>query len=74
MLVLSRKKDERIVIAGGLIVLTIMEIRGDKVRVGISAPKDITVHRGEVQDALDAALDAAVLLGAKGAKVATDAR
>jgi carbon storage regulator len=64
MLFLSRKKDERIVIAGGEIVLTIMEIRGDKVRVGIAAAKDISVHRGEVQDALDAA----VLLGA------TDAR
>jgi carbon storage regulator len=56
MLVLSRKKDERIVIAGGEIVLTIMEIRGDKVRVGIAAAKDISVHRGEVQDALDAAV------------------
>ena len=65
MLVLSRKKDDRIVIAGGEIVLTIVEIRGDKVRVGISAPKDITVHRGEVQDALDAATIA---------EVATDAR
>jgi len=56
MLVLSRKRSERIVIAGGEIVLTIVEIRGDKVRVGISAPKDISVHRGEVQDALDAAV------------------
>lgn len=53
MLVLSRKKNERIVIAGGEIVLTIVEIRGDKVRVGVEAPKDISVHRGEVQDAID---------------------
>ena len=66
MLVLSRKKDERIVIAGGEIVLTIVEIRGDKVRVGISAPKDISVHRGEVQDALDAATIAAGATDARG--------
>ena len=68
MLVLSRKRSERIVIEGGEIVLTIVEIRGDKVRVGISAPKDISVHRGEVQDAIDA-LDAAVIEAG-----ATDAR
>lgn len=55
MLVLSRKKSERIVIACGEIVITIVDIRGDKVRVGIDAPKDIQVHRGEVQDAIDAA-------------------
>lgn len=55
MLVLSRKKNERIVIAGGEIVLTIVEIRGDKIRIGIEAPKDISVHRGEVQDAIDSA-------------------
>lgn len=53
MLVLSRKRNERIVIAGGEIVLTIVEIRGDKVRLGIEAPKDISVHRGEVQDAIE---------------------
>lgn len=58
MLVLSRKKNERIVIAGGEIVLTIVEIRGDKVRIGIEAPKDIPVHRGEVQDAIRAAGEA----------------
>lgn len=55
MLVLSRKKNERIVIALGEIVITIVDIRGDKVRVGVDAPKDIPVHRGEVQDAIDSA-------------------
>lgn len=53
MLVLSRKRNERIVIADGEIVLTIVEIRGDKVRVGIEAPRDIPVHRGEVQEAIE---------------------
>jgi carbon storage regulator len=53
MLVLSRKRNDRIVIAGGEIVLTVVEIRGDKVRLGIEAPKDISVHRGEVQEAID---------------------
>ena len=52
MLVLSRKRDEAIVINGD-IVITVVDIRGDKVRLGISAPKDITVHRGEVQEEIN---------------------
>ena len=51
MLVLSRKRDERIVI-GDNIVITIIDIRGDKVRLGIQAPTDIPVHRQEVYDAI----------------------
>ena len=47
MLVLSRKRDEKIVIAD-TIVITVVEIRGDKVRLGIEAPKDVPVHREEV--------------------------
>lgn len=47
MLVLSRKKNEQIVI-GDDIVLTLVDIRGDKVRIGIDAPKEVTVHRREV--------------------------
>ena len=47
MLVLSRKKNESIVI-GENITITVMEIRGDKVRLGIEAPKDVPVHRQEV--------------------------
>lgn len=53
MLVLSRKKDERIVI-GDNISLCVVEIRSDKVRLGIEAPPEITVHRQEVYDAIQA--------------------
>lgn len=52
MLVLSRKKSEEIIIAGN-IVITVVEIRGDKVRLGIVAPKEVSVHRKEVQEAID---------------------
>lgn len=51
MLVLSRKKSETIVINDSITV-TVIEIRGDKVRLGIEAPKDVTVHRREVYDAI----------------------
>lgn len=51
MLVLSRKKDEKIVI-GDNISIMVVEIRGDKVRLGIEAPRDVTVHRREVYDAI----------------------
>lgn len=51
MLVLSRKKDEKIMI-GDSITLMVIEIRGDKVRIGIEAPKDVAVHREEVYDAI----------------------
>jgi carbon storage regulator len=51
MLVLSRKKDEKIVI-GDNITLMVIEIRGDKVRLGIDAPRDVAVHREEVYDAI----------------------
>lgn len=51
MLVLSRKKNESIVIAD-TITVTVVEIRGDKVRLGIEAPRDVPVHRQEVFDAI----------------------
>lgn len=51
MLVLSRKQDEKIVI-GNSITITIVEVRGDKVRIGIEAPRDVTVHRQEIYDAI----------------------
>jgi carbon storage regulator len=51
MLVLSRKHDERIMI-GENIVITVVDIRGDKVRLGIEAPKDVPVHRQEVYNAI----------------------
>ena len=53
MLVLSRKKDE-VVRIGADVVVSVVEIRGDKVRLGITAPKDVPVHRGEVYDAIRA--------------------
>lgn len=51
MLVLSRKKNESIII-NDHITVTVVEIRGDKVRLGIEAPKDVTVHRREVYEAI----------------------
>jgi carbon storage regulator len=51
MLVLSRKKNESIVINNDIVV-TVVEIRGDKVRLGIVAPKEVPVHRQEVYDAI----------------------
>lgn len=51
MLVLSRKKNESIVI-DERIVITVIEIRGDKVRLGIEAPAEIPVHRQEVFEAI----------------------
>jgi carbon storage regulator len=51
MLVLSRKKNESIVINDDITVVVI-EIRGDKVRLGIEAPKEVPVHRREVYDAI----------------------
>ena len=49
MLVLSRQRDESIVI-GDNIVVTIVDVRGDRVRIGIDAPKEIPVHRAECKD------------------------
>ena len=51
MLVLSRKRDERIMI-GDEISLLVVDIRGDKVRLGIEAPSDVPVHRKEVYEAI----------------------
>lgn len=51
MLVLSRQRDQSIVI-GDNIVVTIVDVRGDKVRLGIEAPGEIPVHRQEVYDAI----------------------
>jgi carbon storage regulator len=51
MLVLSRQRDESIII-GDKVVVTIVDIRGDKVRLGIEAPHEIPVHRREVYEAI----------------------
>lgn len=51
MLVLSRKVGERIVV-GDNVTITVVDVRGDKIRLGIEAPKEIPVHRQEVYDAI----------------------
>ena len=51
MLVLSRKKNESIVINND-ITIVVVEIRGDKVRLGVEAPKEVPVHRREIYDAI----------------------
>lgn len=51
MLVLSRKQDEKIII-GDSITLMVVSIQGDKVRLGIDAPKHVTIHREEVYKAI----------------------
>ena len=51
MLCLARKKGEQIVL-GDDIVIEIVDIRGDNVRIGIQAPKEMSVHRREVYDAI----------------------
>jgi carbon storage regulator len=51
MLVLSRKRNEQIVIGDGIVV-TVVDIRGDKVRLGVEAPSEVPVHRREVYAAI----------------------
>ncbi|TWT37920.1 hypothetical protein Pla123a_38750 [Posidoniimonas polymericola] len=51
MLVLSRQRDESIII-GDNVVITVVDVRGDKVRLGIEAPVEIPVHRREVYEAI----------------------
>lgn len=51
MLVLSRKQDEKIII-GDSITLMVVSIQGDKVRLGIEAPKEVSIHREEVYKAI----------------------
>ena len=51
MLVLTRKKNESIVIRDDIVIM-VVEIRGDKVRLGFDAPKDVPIHRQEVYEAI----------------------
>ncbi len=51
MIVIPRKKGESVVL-GDDIILTVIEIKGDKVRLGVEHPKDVTVHRAEVYEAI----------------------
>jgi carbon storage regulator len=52
MLVLTRHVDESIVI-GGNVTVTVLQVRGDAVRIGVSAPLETTIHRHEIQDKID---------------------
>lgn len=51
MLVLTRGLKQQIMIDGGLVTVTVLEIRGGRVRLGIEAPSDVTVRRQELIDA-----------------------
>ena len=71
MLVLSRKKNESIVINND-ITIVVVEIKGDKVRLGVEAPKEMPVHRREIYDAIqkEEAKEAKEAKAAKAAKAA----
>ena len=56
MLVLSRKKNEKIII-GENIIITVVDLVGEKVCIGIDAPADVSIHRKEVQDVIDAEIE-----------------
>ncbi len=58
MLVLSRRVGESIVI-GSDVVVTVLEVRGDIIRIGVDAPREVTVHRSEVYEQIEAANRAA---------------
>jgi len=51
MLVLSRKKDE-VIVVGDDIEITLVDIRGDQVKIGVSAPRSVSIHRKEIYDAI----------------------
>jgi carbon storage regulator len=53
MLILTRMKDQRIVINNGTVVVTVVEISGNSVKLGIDAPAEIPIHREEVQRRVD---------------------
>jgi carbon storage regulator len=59
MLVFTRKKNQQVVIDENIVV-TVVEIFGDKIRLGIEAPKEVPVHRREVYDAIHGAAPAKV--------------
>ncbi len=65
MLVLSRQRDETIMI-GDSIEITVVDVRGDKVRLGITAPSRVSVHRKEVYEAIEAENARAASLAADG--------
>lgn len=60
MLVLSRKENEQVIVGSGAdaVAVTVVEIRGDKVRLGFAAPADVPIHRREVYDLIHKAASA----------------
>ena len=68
MLVLSRQRDESIII-GDNVVITVVDVRGDKVKLGIDAPQEIPVHRREVYEAIRRENQQAALLRPEDAKL-----
>ncbi len=68
MLVLSRQRDESIII-GDNVVITVVDVRGDKVKLGIDAPREISVHRREVYEAIQRENRQAALLKPEDAKL-----
>ena len=60
MLVLTRKPGERLVI-GDNIVVTVVDVKGDNIRIGIDAPREVKVYRGEIYDAIIAENKAAAI-------------
>ena len=76
MLVLTRKPGERLVI-GDNIVVTVVDVKGDNIRIGIDAPREVKVYRGEIYDAIvaenrQAAAATGDLTGLDQLKVATE--
>lgn len=68
MLVLSRQRDESIII-GDNVVVTIVDVRGDKVKLGIEAPREVSVHRQEVYEAIQRENQQAALLKPEDARL-----
>lgn len=71
MLVLTRRTGDSIVI-GGQIVVTILDVRGDVVRLGVEAPREIQVHRAEVYRAVQESNQAAATAGDEAATALRD--
>ena len=73
MLVLSRQRDESIMI-GDDVEITIVDVRGDKVRLGITAPREIPVHRREIYDTIQREKAAAAAAGEKAPEAEAEAK
>lgn len=71
MLVLTRRANQSIII-GDDVVVTVLEVRGDQVRIGITAPRNVTVHREEVYRALNDANEVAATNGDISSKVSQE--